>query len=71
MYICRCRENVFKILLSVVYKDVDITGRFSGITSMRYGHYQKIGKPNNLNYFGNNYTKGSKQDSIVDSEENI
>jgi len=29
----------------------------------RYVQYRNIGKPNNLKVFGNNKTKGSKQDS--------
>jgi hypothetical protein len=35
----------------------------SGITFIRYAQYRNIGKPNNINVFGSNKTKGSKQES--------
>ena len=35
----------------------------SGMTFIRYAKYRNIGKPNNLNVFESNTTKGSKQES--------
>ena len=35
----------------------------SGITFIKYVQYRNIEKPNNIKVFGNNKTKGPKQDS--------